>query len=61
MTRVLTVGVAIETGGISPQRFGNLLRERGINGFKSTYDASLNVDAEIVTCPFVPNQSAGFP
>jgi hypothetical protein len=55
--RFLTVGVEIETGGISPQRFGNLLRDRGIKGFKSTYDASLNVDAEIVTCPFIPNQS----
>ena len=52
-----TVGIEIETGGISPSRFGDMLRDRGINGFKSTYDSSPNVDAEIVTCPFVPNVS----
>ena len=57
MTCIPTFGIEIETGGISYSRFGQMLRDRGIKGFKSVYDSSSSVDAEIVTCPLAPCQT----
>ena len=59
LTPIPTFGIEVEMGGISYSRFERLLNDEGItSGFKSVYDASLNVDAEIVTCPLAPCQTA---
>ena len=57
MTYIPTVGIEMEMGGISYSRFGQMLCDRGIKGFKSVYDSSSSVDAEIVTCPLAPCQT----
>ena len=54
MTYIPTFGIEIETGGISFPEFGRLLADLGLKGFKSVYDGSNRVDAEIVTCPLAP-------
>ena len=53
-----TFGVELETGGISYPQFGRLLAEKGLKGFKSVDDGSGRVDAEIVTCPLAPCDTA---
>ena len=53
-----TFGVELETGGIAYPTFGRLLAELGITGFKSVDDGSGRVDAEIVTCPLAPCETA---
>jgi len=59
LTPIPTFGIEVEMGGISYPRFERLLNEEGItSGFKSVADASANVDAEIVTCPLAPSQTA---
>ena len=59
LTPIPTFGIEVETHGISYPRFERLLNDEGItSGFKSVHDASLNVDAEIVTCPLAPCQTA---
>ena len=54
----LTFGIEIETGGISYPQYGRLLAEKGLKGFKSVDDGSGRVDAEIVTCPLTPCETA---
>ena len=54
----LTFGIEIETGGISYPQYGRLLAEKGLKGFKSVDDGSGRVDAEIVTCPLTPCDTA---
>ena len=58
MTYIPTFGIEIETGGISFPEFGRLLADLGLKGFKSVYDGSNRVDAEIVTCPLAPCETA---
>ena len=58
MTYIPTFGIEIEMGRVSYNTFARKLRERGINGFNAVHDASLHVDAEVVTCPLAPCQTA---
>ena len=53
-----TFGVEIETSGIGYTPFGQKLASMGHKGFRSEYDASSRVDAEIVTAVLTPCQTA---